>query len=155
MDRPDTPHALVVIADVAQARILHFFRDEKRLVECSTLINKEGTTPERDLTTDTAGRAFDRVGAGRHAIHDADARLHGAQAFAKQVAKEMDRQCETGRVSRIIIAAAPKFLGLLRKALSRHCQRLVVATINKELRHLSEDDILVQLADELTRRVVL
>lgn len=68
-----------------------------------------------------------------------------AEKFARRVAERLDERLRQGRFDELQIVAAPRFLGLLRKALSPAVQSTVTRQIDKDLIHASND--------ELTRRL--
>jgi len=51
----------------------------------------------------------------------------------------------SGRFERLVLVAAPSFLGELRKTLSDQASRLVVEDFNKNLSHMDARDVLHHL----------
>ncbi len=152
MTKPTKIAGLVVVADSAKARFLHFIKEDNRLAETATLMNASANMPERELTTDAPGRGFDHVSHARHALRNAHRKDHDAQVLAKDVAARINDASRMETVRKIVLVAAPRFLGQLRKYLSPASTLLLAAEVNKDLTHLSEDDILVEIADHLTGR---
>ncbi|MEL6200319.1 MAG: host attachment protein [Pseudomonadota bacterium] len=153
--QPEQKYALVVLVDASQARFLNFYSSEKRLTERACLVNEAARVPEQALASDRAGRAFDSVGEARHHVAQASRRKEQLRRFVKQVAHEVNMKVESHAVTRVILVAAPSVLGLLRTALGKSSRALLVAEVPKDYAKLSEDEILVRLADELTRGIPL
>ncbi|MEO5733539.1 MAG: host attachment protein, partial [Rubrivivax sp.] len=67
-----------------------------------------------------------------------------AEAFARQVAARLTERLQQHRFHQLKIAAAPRFLGLLRKAFSQQ----VAATVTQEM----DKDLIHDSAAQLTKR---
>ncbi|RMH61459.1 MAG: host attachment protein [Zetaproteobacteria bacterium] len=86
--------------------------------------------PERELTTDLPGRAFDRRGGGRHAMGtEVSPKHHEAEQFAGQLAQALDHQRNTTPLTRIYVVAPPEFLGLLRKKIGAETAQLIAGEV--------------------------
>ena len=72
-------------------------------------------------------------------------RERAAIAFAKSIADELDAQRRVGELERLVLIAAPRFLGQLRAALSAETTALVALAIDKDLSQASAEDIARQL----------
>jgi len=140
---------LVVAADDSVARFFGFLRAENRLAEFLTMSNPQARLKEQMLISDSPGRAFDSVGAGRHQLEQRGSREHNAERFAATVADKIDALCANENVYRLAVVAAPRFLGRLRPQLSAHSRSLLVAEIDKEMATDSADEILLATADYL------
>lgn len=125
----------IVVADESQAII--YTRKERRspLTELVTLENPEARKKKGELLSDRGGRSFDSFGAGRHtmAIEKTDPKKHAALAFAKQIAERIGKVMHDGSCRGYALVAAPRFLGLLRDALSRQCKVEPFKTIDKDV----------------------
>ena len=109
---------LVLVADAARAQFFTLESESKRLVERNTLINSAGRLREQDLTSGGQGRSFDSQGAGRHAMEPSSGAKESAmQSFAEEVAKQLPQQLAEFGARHLILVAAPKFLGAIRKVL--------------------------------------
>lgn len=124
MVRPDTPLQAqsywVVVADEYQSI---FYAREKKfspLQEITSLQNETAREKTGDLISDRGGRAFDSFGQGRHtmASEKADPKAHSAVVFAKEIADKASAAKRQGNFDRLVVIAAPRFLGLLRPALA-------------------------------------
>jgi protein required for attachment to host cells len=92
------------------------------------------------LRTDRPGRAFESVGAARHAVDFAsDRRSVEANKFARRIARRLDIGRRRKEFDRIHLIAGPGFLGILRRALSPATTALVIQEAAKNLVGLSEE----------------
>ncbi len=99
-----------------------YLREHRRapLVEYATLDNETARERLRELTSDKPGRSFDSHGHGRHAMADQqDAKEHAALRFAGEIVQTLESGRARGDVGDYVLIAAPRFLGLLRKAITR------------------------------------
>jgi protein required for attachment to host cells len=131
--------ALVIVAESSRARIFEMRHPQQPLAEIRDLLHPESRAHARDLTSDLPGRSFDSHGQGRHALEsEVDVKEQEAQIFAEQLADYINSSCRGNRVERLYIAAAPHFLGQLRKKLDATAKRLIARQINKNLITLDE-----------------
>jgi protein required for attachment to host cells len=100
------------------------------------------------VQSDRPGRAFNRVGGGRHA-HSAEEGFteHEARAFVSELSARLERGRSEHAFERLVLVAPPKLLGKLRAALPDTLSALVAATLPKDLAHGSDDDLRARLAD--------
>jgi protein required for attachment to host cells len=124
----------VVVAESSRARILLADGPLGSLTELEQLEHPASRSREQDLTSDLPGRAFDSMGEGRHAMEPHEhPKHHEAEVFARQLGERLDRGRLEGDFDRLILAAAPAFLGLLRKQISSETEKLVSEQIDKNL----------------------
>lgn len=132
----------VVVADSVRARIFTAETSTSGLAEVETLTHPEGRMHDRDITSDLPGRSFDSKGMGRHAMEPpTDPKQELAIEFARTVAHHLDAARVKKDFERLIIVAAPTFLGLLRDQLNNTCRKLVAFELNKNLTQHSPEDI--------------
>lgn len=109
----------VVVADESRATI---YAREKRfspMQVVESLRNDTAREKDRNLVTDRSGRAFDSRGAGRHAMggDESGTKLQSYLVFAKEIAERISSGRQHGKFDRLVVVAAPRFLGVLRPAL--------------------------------------
>lgn len=125
----------VVVADEAQAIV--YTRAAKRapLIELGRLENPDGRKKPGELVSDRGGRSFDSGGQGRHAMgqEKPGPKEQLAAAFAKQISIRIAKALHDGRCKSYVLVAAPRFLGLLRDAVSTNCSVAPEKTIAKEV----------------------
>jgi protein required for attachment to host cells len=132
----------VVVADSGKARLLVAETGESPLVDERDFVHPESRLKEQELVSDGPGSERDTAGSGRHSVGgEKDAHRRHAEIFAGELCAEIDRLRQASDLRRIYLVAAPKFLGLLRAALSQQCQDLLAGEINKDLVSHSIEDI--------------
>ena len=140
----------IVVANQAEARFYDSERPKAPLRRVGELANPEGRLHDRDLKSDRPGRVFDRAPAGpgrRGAIghHATDGerrpRRQAASAFARRISAALAAAQRAKRFDRVVLIAAPAFLGILRKTLPKALRSVVVAEISKDLVNEAADRI--------------
>jgi protein required for attachment to host cells len=125
----------IVVADESRATI--YTRNAKRapLIEILSLDNEVSRKKLGEILADRGGRSYDSFGAGRHtmAAEKADPKKHAATAFAKQIAERIGKGVHDGSCRGYALIAAPRFLGMLRDAVSRNCKAEPFKTIDKDV----------------------
>jgi protein required for attachment to host cells len=124
MVRPDNPLGAqsyrIVVAD--EFRATFYDRDKKfsALQEVASFQNDAAREKTGDLMSDRGGRAFDSHGQGRHTMANekADPKSQSAVVFAKELADRLAADRQKGSYDNLVVVAAPRFLGVLRPALS-------------------------------------
>lgn len=132
-----------MVADEAIARVMSLPDLAGDLEEVETLTDPDAHASGSDLRRDAHGRrsAGARAGTGATASASTDESHREAQQFAQQVAEWLNDAANANRFDELTIAAAPRFLGLLRKALSPQVTKLVVRQLDKDLIHESMGDL--------------
>lgn len=122
----------IVACSAAEAR---FYLSERRFGEwvlLDRLENPGATLREQELNSDRPGRAFDRLGRGRHAMSPEEtARQHGLLTFAHDIAQHLAKGHSAGRFSQLVLIAEPSLLGLLRRKLSAPLKRSLCFEVPK------------------------
>jgi protein required for attachment to host cells len=132
----------VVAAESASARIFTAKGLLGPLTEIDVLVNPEARSHGRDLETERAGRSFDSEGEGRHAMEPStDPHEQVVIRFARRVADRIEAGRVGGDFDRLVLLAAPRFLGHLRSALGREVRALVVREVAKDPARASAEEI--------------
>ncbi len=122
----------VLVADASRARILEITGGDVQ--ELDAFAHPESRLPARELTGDLPGRVFDSHGEGRHAIGaESGTKEQEAKQFAVELGAFLDDARKRHRFDRLIVAAPPRFLGVLRAGLSTPTGRAVNAFVAKAL----------------------
>ena len=125
----------VIVADEAAATI--YSRQSKKgpLEELFKLENEAGRKKSGDLMSDRGGRSFDRFGDGRHTMtkEEAGPKKRAAAAFAKKIALRINTAVRDGTCNQFAVISAPRFLGVLRRAMSKNGKNLPGLSIDKEM----------------------
>ena len=129
------PYWAVVVADESTAIV--YARDSRSgpMRELFSLNNDTARKKTDQLISDSGGRSFDSHGKGRHTMgHEkADPKKIAAMAFAKQIAERIAKGIYDGSSRGFALVAAPRFLGILREALSIATTVEPYATVDKEV----------------------
>ncbi len=135
----------IVVAESSRARL--FARNGSKLDEIETLVHPQGRVRNRDLDSDRPGRTFDSAGPGRHAMNrHNDPKRTEAMNFARQIVERLESARTRGSFTRLVLIAAPEFLGLLRQDMSAPLAGLVTRSIDKNLVQADAGEILEHLA---------
>jgi protein required for attachment to host cells len=140
----------VVVASNAGATI---YRAENRadpLEGFESLDNSDYRLREQDMGSDRPGRSFDSAGEGRHAMSpQTDAKEQVAILFAKRLAARIEAGRLSGEFDLLVLVAAPKMLGRLRREISESTLPLLQHEIAQNLFHMSPAQIRDHLPDFL------
>jgi len=124
----------ILIADGTQARVLEHTGPGKGLLTVKGLDWSIPPLQTQDINADRPGRSHSSVGHGRSAMEPrTDPSEHREAEFVRSVAEVMEDKAKAGAFDRLVIAAAPIALGHLRKLLSDHVKKTVVAELDKDL----------------------
>ena len=140
----------IVVADQSEARFYDTLGFARPLKLTGTLTNPAAHLRDQDLTSDRPGRIFNssaapgrrRGATTRHAAGgERTPRRHATHLFARRVAAELDRTRRAGRFERIVLVAAPAFLGELRAALPAAVRPYIGATLAKDIVHHADSEV--------------
>lgn len=137
------PRTWIVTADEHSAKI---FRKTGEHLEC--LGEAVPTVTESRLTNKSVGRVF---GSGAQSLHHKYVPPEGVSRrqsllFARELAQWLDSAVNDDLFDRLVLAAPPRALGTLRKALPLPVRARLVAELNKDLTKFPEDHLLRELA---------
>jgi protein required for attachment to host cells len=123
----------VLVADSSRARLLTLEKD-RSLSEAEAFISPENRLKEQALKSDRPGRSFDSRGGGRHGMEPgATAQEQVVIGFAKELAERLNALRTSGQMEKLVLIAAPAFLGHLRSKLGDQTEKLVALSIDKDL----------------------
>ncbi len=123
-----------------------------RLVELEKLEHSEGRLKSQAIDADRPGRSFESTGMTRHAMsREVDPKKQGAIAFAKQVTDRLESGRRQGEVERLILVAAPEFLGLLRDHLTSELRRMIEEEFSLDLVQMTPHEIRAHLPETFFR----
>lgn len=133
---------------VANASIARIFRVPtiKSLIEVEVLKHPESRLHTRDLVTDKPGRGFESRGTARHNLdQQTSPKEQEYLVFAKDICNYLDIVRNNGEIDRLYIAAGPNLLGLIRQNLHPTTAKLVQGELDKDMTHMSPEEILALL----------
>ena len=125
----------IVVADESKAIIYSRATRSGPLSEVFSLANDAARMKTDELISDSGGRSYDSKGRGRHTMtgEKAGPKKHAASIFAKQIAERIGEVMHDGSCRGFALIAAPRFLGVLREAVSVATSIEPYATVNKEV----------------------
>ncbi len=142
--------ARIVVANQSEARFYDSSGPASQLQAAGRLDNPDARLHDRDLKSDRPGRVFTSASSGhgrRGAVahHGAGGeqspRKHVATVFAKRIVDELATAKQGRQFDRLVLIAAPAFLGILRKALPESLQSVVTAEVAKDLQDPTDDEV--------------
>jgi len=139
--------ALVVVADSSRARFYAMENKNTPMTELADYIHSETRLRANKLISDRQGRTFDCKGAARHAKEMRNpVKVQQAIKFARQISAFIEAERKKNKFSKLLLVAAPEFLGILRKSLKRESGKLLTRQIDKDLVLMTEKVIRKHLA---------
>jgi len=137
----------VVVANSGAARVFVVPGPGEPMRELEAFAHPEARLAERALTSDLPGS----VSGGRGEHHALQSRVgpkeHEAISFAKFVADRIERARTGHEFDRLVLVAAPSFLGRLRAALGTDARRLVDGELDVDIVKLKPEEIRKRLPD--------
>lgn len=133
----------IVAADSSRARIFEVHGAQDHLREVEDLANPAGRAQDRELSSDARGRYYGKgeQQQGHTAEPHVDEAEHETELFSKRVSEYLDQARVEHRYDKLCLIAFPKFLGLMRRNLSKEAQRLVEDEVPKDISKLEAREI--------------
>lgn len=145
--------AWVVVADSARARV---FKAESRIgpwTELMALADSQARLHPGDIYTSEQTRRLELGANNYHPGNDYEPPEKPdrvlARRFAKEVASQLRRGALEKRYARLIVAAGPEFLGLLREELDDNTRAKITLELAKDLSKLRADKLRSHLPERL------
>lgn len=147
----------ILIGDASRARLFADGSPSRSFALVADFEHPSSRAHVSELVADAYGRK--PVGGSRSAVNGRNRSFHGrpgvepdtdpkdveAMKFARDLAHELERAVDDHRFDELIVAAPPRFLGLLKETFCEKVRRRVILTLDKDLSLLS--------APEITRRL--
>lgn len=139
--------AWVMVGDGEKALFLRNQGDEAfpNLVVLRAL--DHANPPTREQGTDAPGKLHDVRGPHSSAVGETDWHVLEKERFAKEIADRLYQAAHSGLYKKLIVAAPPRVLGELRKALHKEVEQRIVFDVPKELTNHSVPEIERTLAN--------
>ena len=127
----------IVVADEGVACFMARAKAGADLKEVERITDAAAHATDAALRRDAAGRRSGGGASGSSVTTSAgqDESHKEAELFARRVADKLAESLHAGKYEKLHIGAAPRFLGLLRKALSAQVKATVLSEIDKDLTH--------------------
>lgn len=140
----------ILVADSSHARIYLNGGVGKSLEPVAEGTFDEPALPTRDINADKSGISFASAGEGRHRMQPStDPNRQAKLGFAKRLTLFLEQAYNGQKFDRLIVVAPPGMLGDLRSAMSARIAALVYGELNKDLTHISEQELPAHLTDLL------
>lgn len=124
----------ILVADNAHARIFNAETEKPELNEIENMIHPESRQHEQKLTSDLPGIQAGIATGNLHRVEGkTDPKDYKAVEFAREICEYLESAHNAQKFHRLIIVAAPSFLGLLRKELSNKVNKVVTLEIDKDI----------------------
>ncbi len=139
----------ILISDASRARLYSVASEHRPLVLHKEFEHAASRARELDLVTDKPGRTNQSMGSGGHPGHGSRSSMEpGTSAkamehdrFARSLAEELNLEFNRNSYARLLIAANPEFLGLLREHLSEPVKRNLAGSLNKDYTSLGDKEL--------------
>jgi protein required for attachment to host cells len=116
--------------------------------------NPAGRADDNDLRTDERGRFYGK--GERYQGHTADPSVfpvqHENELFAHAIGQRLDHARNEHRYSQLVLMAAPKFLGLIRKNLNKEIEKMVTQEMPKDISNVSDPALLAYIKEHFLSR---
>lgn len=143
---------LILVADMAHARLFSAETRTSSLDEIETLDHPEARLHEQMLSSDQPGRQMDRTHASRHSVGDKGVlKKQEANDFARHISHHLEKAQDKKGYKELIVVAAPSFLGLLRSHMNHSISKMVSWELPKNLVKQDVKSIRQHLPDILPR----
>ncbi|GAB7541535.1 host attachment protein [Cupriavidus sp. CuC1] len=133
-------------ADGSRARIFQAHGMERDLEEIKGFVNPLGRAKDGELRDDAQGRF---AGKGEP-MHSMAPRIDQAEKerveFARMLSQYLGQARVEQRYDKLRLAAAPKFLGMLREHLDKEVQKVVFEELNEDISRLGAREVQSRLA---------
>jgi protein required for attachment to host cells len=144
------PTTWILIADGARARLLEQDSKSRHFNPTAEQEFFGSRAQSKEIGSDDRGRSFDSTGRGqpgdvggqRHGMEPrTDPQRYAEYAFARDLSDHLEKAANEHRFDRLILVAAPKALGDLRRMLPKSMREKIVAEIDKELTNVPTRDL--------------
>ncbi len=139
----------ILVADGARAHLLLSEGRGKPLTEVPGSDIRQDLKPDHELSADRPGRVHESANVSRHAIERDDLHRREKERFAQSLADVLDKRLANREYDRLVIAAAPDTLGVIRSALSDKVRAVILAEVAKDLTKIPNPQIRLHLGEDL------
>jgi protein required for attachment to host cells len=136
-----------LVGDASRARLFRSIERTRAPVLVKEFDHVKGREHDHDLVTDRQGRSQDSAG-GTHSVSlsgGQSPKEHEGVVFAKELAVYLSQGLKSHEYQRLVLVAAPHFLGLLRGALTPEVTKHVISSVDKDLTTLTLHEVISRL----------
>jgi protein required for attachment to host cells len=123
----------VVVCDGAKALLLENTGDSMFLNLKTREVFAHPDLPDREISADKPGRAFNSVGHKRSSMEQVDRHSQEEQRFLASLAAHLDKAVLAGDARAMVIVAPPRAIGILRQSFTQHVRQAIKAEVEKDL----------------------
>ncbi|WP_293005169.1 host attachment protein [Nitrosomonas sp.] len=140
----------ILIANSGNATLFTADSPTASLTELMTFDNPDARVKQMELSSDRPGRSFDSHGEGRHAMAtEVEPKEQEQIRFAKLIVDRLEQGRVENAFERLVVVAAPAFLGLLRTNFNAPLSSLLSLEIDKDYTSLRPDELRARLPERL------
>jgi len=140
----------VLTANRSFAKIFEVKGAGRNIKELHHLDNPDGRVKNREFFDEPAGRAFDRVGGGRHAMNQNDVHENEQKQFIEKIANILQEGKNNKEYDELAFVAPPQFLGELNQFIPPQLKKLLIKEVPKDLpERLSDQECIDHLCGYL------
>lgn len=132
----------ILVADEARARTFTADKPVDPMVEINSMTSPEAKLRDQDLVSDKPGRVIGGSDQSKHGVGEkSEHKEQYAVRFAKEIGSYLDDNLRDKSFGKLILVAAPHFLGLLRKELSKEVEAVISLQLDKDLSNMETEEI--------------
>lgn len=140
----------ILIANSGNATLFTADSPTASLTELMTFDNPDARVKQMELSSDRPGRSFDSHGEGRHAMAtEVEPKEQEQIRFAKLIVDRLEQGRAENAFERLVVVAAPAFLGLLRTNFNAPLSSLLSLEVDKDYTSLRPDELRARLPERL------
>ena len=133
---------IVIVADNTCARVFRATSSKGSLEEEVVLTHPENRLQDKEMTSDRAGFSFSSSGYGRRSLSKSeDPKEHEIKLFVSEIDEYLRSLKKKNDLHQLILIAAPKLLGRLKKQLSSSIQEHITYELNKNIAKKNAEEI--------------
>ncbi|PXX11852.1 protein required for attachment to host cells [Nitrosomonas ureae] len=140
----------VLVANSGNATLFTADSPTASLTELMNFDNPSARVKQMELSSDRPGRSFDSHGEGRHAMAvEVEPKEQEQIRFAKLIVDRLEQGRVENAFERLVVVAAPTFLGLLRAHFNAPLSSLLSMEIDKDYTALRPEELRTRLPERL------
>ncbi|MDX1901103.1 MAG: host attachment protein [Gammaproteobacteria bacterium] len=137
----------VISTDSNTCRIYSYKKSPAELIMLKEILHPENKLRKQDLVSDKPGH-FKTKGPSHGAfIPSSDPKEVKIDTFSRQIAEELDKGRVNQSYKQFILIAPPHVNGLLNQHFNKHVKSLLYKAIQKDVLHLSQQELLTFLSE--------
>ena len=137
---------LILVVDGAKLLLFRNDGDTRKPALATLILEEADNPPSREQGTDSPGRTHSRMGNRRSAYQETDWHAQAEDRFARHAGQVLEQAAADEGKAGIIVIAAPRTLGVLRKHYGRQTGDRLLGEISKELARHETDDIVAVIS---------